>query len=291
MGTLFLPAFLSNNSSDKYETPDSSWITIIRKLEVQQDTGAKSFRAAINNKDNPHSYIYDAPAEGPKKGRLFDFDPNTLSVEGWKELGLRENTIRIIQNYLSKGGHFRKPEDLQRVYGLHADEYERLLPFIKIEAASPAQNNSYTAEPGPPRTKGFHLSAFEINEADTSAFIALPGIGSKLAMRIVSFREKLGGFYSIDQVGEVYGLADSVFQKIKSYLKCDEGLIQKININTATVDQLKVHPYIKYAIANSIIAYRNEHGLFLKIEDIKRVMVITDEVYEKIRLYLSVTSL
>ena len=104
----------------------------------------------------------------------------------------------------------------------------------------------------------------DINTADTSAFISLPGIGSKLAARIVNFRDKLGGFYSIDQVGETFGLPDSTFQKIKQYLKLENTSIKKININTATVDELKAHPYIKYSVANPIIAYRNEHGPFFK---------------------------
>jgi competence ComEA-like helix-hairpin-helix protein len=63
--------------------------------------------------------------------------------------------------------------------------------------------------------------------------------------------------------------------------------IKKININTATVDELKVHPYIKYGLANPIVAYRNEHGSFLRVEDIKKVMAVTEEIYRKIEPYLS----
>jgi competence ComEA-like helix-hairpin-helix protein len=115
----------------------------------------------------------------------------------------------------------------------------------------------------------------------------LPGIGSKLAVRIVTFREKLGGFYSVEQIGETYGLPDSTFQKIKQYLKLDNSSVKKININTASIDEMKTHPYIKYSIANPIIAYRNEHGAFSKIEDIKKVMAVTDEIYKKIAPYLT----
>ena len=117
--------------------------------------------------------------------------------------------------------------------------------------------------------------------------IALPGIGSKLAARIITFREKLGGFYSLDQVGETYGLPDSTFQKIKQWLKLENALVKKININTATVDEMKFHPYIKYSLANPIVAYRNEHGPFSRIEDIKKVMAVTEDVYKKIAPYLT----
>jgi competence ComEA-like helix-hairpin-helix protein len=126
-----------------------------------------------------------------------------------------------------------------------------------------------------------------VNTADTTTLISLPGIGSKLATRIITFREKLGGFYSVEQIGETYGLPDSTFQKIKQYLKLDNVSVKKININTATVDEMKAHPYIKYSLANPIVAYRNEHGMFSTIEDIKKVMAVTDEVYKKIAPYLS----
>jgi competence ComEA-like helix-hairpin-helix protein len=97
----------------------------------------------------------------------------------------------------------------------------------------------------------------------------------------------LGGFYSVTQVGETFGLPDSTFQKIKQYLKLENTSIKKININKTTVDELKAHPYIKYSLANPIIAYRNEHGEFAKLEDIKKIMAVTDDVYNKIAPYLT----
>ena len=127
----------------------------------------------------------------------------------------------------------------------------------------------------------------DINLADTSAWIALPGIGSKLAARIVSFREKLGGFYAISQVAETFGLADSTFQKIRSWLKLDPPVLRKRNINTATLEELKAHPYIRFTLARPIVAFRSEHGPFTKLEDIKKVMAVTEEIYSKISPYLS----
>jgi competence ComEA-like helix-hairpin-helix protein len=91
----------------------------------------------------------------------------------------------------------------------------------------------------------------------------------------------------VSQVGETFGLPDSTFQKIKQYLKLENISIRKININTATIDELKLHPYIKWNLANPVVAYRNEHGLFLKVEDIKKVMAVTEEVYNKIAPYLT----
>lgn len=71
-------------------------------------------------------------------------------------------------------------------------------------------------------------------------------------------------------------------------MKLENISIKKININAATLDELKAHPYIRYTLANPIIAYRNEHGAFGKIEDLKKVMAVTDEVYNKISPYIIV---
>ena len=131
------------------------------------------------------------------------------------------------------------------------------------------------------------VSPVDINTADTSALIALPGIGNKLAARIVNFRNKLGGFYSVEQVGETFGLPDSTFQKIKPYLKIADAAVKKIDINIASADELKIHPYIKWQIANAIVAYRKEHGVFSKIEEIKKIMIITEDDYKKISPYVT----
>lgn len=143
--------------------------------------------------------------------------------------------------------------------------------------------------PGPYPEKRYirkPLSPVDINLADTTAFIALPGIGSKLADRIVRFREKLGGFYSIEQIGEVYGLADSIFQKFKPLLLMVHFPVKKININTASLDELKAHPYIRFTIAKSIIAYREQHGVFTSLEDLKKIVLMTEDIFTKVYPYL-----
>src|SRR5690606_11783356 len=120
------------------------------------------------------------------------------------------------------------------------------------------------------------------------ALISLPGIGSKLSQRIITFRDKLGGFYKIEQVAETFGLPDSTFQKIKLRLVLNETSINQLNINTATIDEIKIHPYFKYAVANAIVQYRTQHGNYNSVEDIKKIMTIDTELFNKIVPYLKV---
>lgn len=96
----------------------------------------------------------------------------------------------------------------------------------------------------------------ELNSADTTRLKMLRGIGSGYAKMIVAYREKLGGFYDISQLLEVYKFPDETYQKIKHQLSTDTTLIRKIKVNEATVKQLKSHPYISYYQALSIVENR-----------------------------------
>ena len=293
----FAPMLIIKKCSSKPVAGDTTWISAMKKLERKEPENDVQVSSTQNNDDNSYAYQYDHSKNNhydPPKGELFFFDPNTLSIDGWKKLGLKDKIIQTIQNYLNKGGHFKKQEDLQKIYGLRKEEYERLVPYIQIETISVSKNSEEFISTKPQQTENqtekkiiSRYSVLDINIADTTAFIALPGIGSKLAARIVNFREKLGGFYSIEQVGETFGLPDSTFQKIKQYLKLENASVKKINVNIATVDELKAHPYIKWGIASPIIAYRNEHGNFAKVEDIKKVAAVTEELYIKIAPYLT----
>lgn len=225
------------------------------------------------------------------KGHLFNFDPNTASADDFKNLGFRDKTISILCNYRNKGGKFRKADDLQKIYGLQPSEFERLKPFIVIAGShnQPYSNNyqnQYVQEPKHEYKK--KAVAIDINTADTTAFQSLYGIGNKLAARIVNFRNKLGGFYTTEQVGETYGVPDSTFQKIKPYLQLNAEGINKLNINTATYDELNAHPYISSKLAFLMMKYRKENGNFKTVTDIKDLVAQTNDSYEKVINYLKV---
>lgn len=269
-------------------------ISQLKKLQADSIAGNKYYNK--NFDENNYANYYE-PSEknyyGKSKGAVFYFDPNTASIGDWRRLGISEKTAETIQKYLSKGGHFYKPEDIGKIWGLRKDDIERLLPYVRIgnsikeyaDHKADFQNNySPVSYPG----RKSIVQSVDINTSDTAGFIALPGIGSKLAQRIIAFRDKLGGFYSLDQIRETYGLPDSTFIKIKTKLTLTDPSVKKININTATLDELKSHPYIRYNLANAIIQYRNQHGTFSSVADVKKIMIVTDEIFNKVFPYLSI---
>jgi competence protein ComEA len=277
----FLP-YLFGKNAEPFPVKERS------PLVKAMDTLTNQTKKSNNRSDEENAEVYQYEPTQTKdftKGELFAFDPNTLTIEGWQRLGLSERTSKTIERYRSKGGKFFKPEDLKKIWGLPEGFYERVKNYISIASVSKQFEQANFSKPVYEKLEK-KIANVNINEADTAAFIALPGIGSKLAFRIVNFRDKLGGFYSAEQIGETYGLPDSTFQKIKPYLKLS-GNVKRLNVNTATKDELKSHPYIKWNLANAIVEYRNQHGAFKSLEELKNIAVIDEVTFAKIVHYLS----
>ncbi len=233
----------------------------------------------VQNKFTP-SYTYQKPFQEHQPVSLFHFDPNTISLNEWKQLGVPEKTAQTILKYISKGGKFRTATDLKKIWGLQ-NAAEKLIPFVRIQQ----EQKIYKQETIPPKGQ---QQKIDINTADSLAWLALPGIGPALTKRILTFRKSLGGFYAVNQVKETFGLPDSTFQKIKSKLVLKNMEIKKINLNDATIDDLKKHPYIRYQLANVIIQYRTQHGKFNAVEQLKNIMILPDSSYQKMFPYLTI---
>jgi len=244
-------------------------------------------KAAYEDHDTPRQSDGFAAKNAPRvTGALFYFDPNSLSAEGWQRLGLSARATKTIMNYKSKGGRFYKPEDVKKIWGLPPGFYERIAGYIQLQERGEEKSRlTYKSPTGGGREKR-NISIADLNAADTSSLIALPGIGSKLASRIIAFRDRLGGFHAVSQVAETYGLSDSAFQKIEPFLHVNAAGIRKLSINAATQDELKLHPYIRWNLANAIVAYRAQHGDFKDVNDLKKIMLIDEQAFEKIKPYL-----
>jgi competence protein ComEA len=281
--TVIVPKFFT------HKKPDIKVIPVPANVAVYEKQNKNELVNSDEQQDDIATYKtnqYTAVKESEDlNATLHYFDPNTITEDEWQALGVKSKTAHTISNYLGKGGKFRKPEDILKVYGLSRQLAQRLLPYIKIENQQ-AANNSTTFQSN--YIKKESITLVDVNLADTAAFIALPGIGSKLAMRIITFRDKLGGFYDINQVGETYGLADSVFQRLKPRLQLGASQVKQININTAGVDELKAHPYIKWNLANVIVQYRQQHGNYTHISQLQQITIITPDVYKKLEPYITI---
>jgi len=125
-----------------------------------------------------------------------------------------------------------------------------------------------------------------INQADSLEFRKLKGIGEVFSSRIVRYRNWLGGFYGKEQLLEVYGIDSILYQRILPHLKVSINDLRKINVNTCSKKDLASHPYISYKLAKQIVKYREHHGAYTSLDELKRFPLIEEQLFRSIAYYL-----
>ncbi len=218
----------------------------------------------------------------------FPFNPNTASIADLKRLGLGERVVRTLDKFRSKGGRFYKKESLSKIYGLSKRDYERLLPWIRLDDEEPDHTGSQQValKARPESVSSRPAAPIDINAADVETWQSLRGIGPYFAQRIVKFRDALGGFYELQQVADTYQLPDSTYQAIRPFLKLSP-IFRTLKINSATVDELARHPYLNRKQAGMIVNYRKQHGPFGGKADLRNLRGIPSEQLDKLTHYVA----
>lgn len=238
------------------------------------------------------------PASRP--AQRFPFDPNTISLDSLMLLGLSERTARSWIKYRSyRPRTFRQPEDLRKLRALPPATAEELLPLVRIPPQEPTAptRDSTTIAYIPPnegrypltratRTPDLAPASFDVNIATAAEWEIFPGIGPSRAARIVKYRDALGGFRSVDQVGTAYALPDSVFVTLRPYLTASP-VYRTIAINQATEADLYRHPDISRKLATVIIRFREQHGPYSGPDDLAKIRILSPEKIAALVPYLS----
>lgn len=132
----------------------------------------------------------------------------------------------------------------------------------------------------------YDIVRLDLNRCDTGDIVVVPLFGSKRAARLVEYRDKLGGFYSLAQVREVYVLQDMDVSHMEKYFYVNSGDVRKININTATYKEMVSHPYFDAYLTKTILHYREQHGAIHSLEELQQVTHAYPELMEKLRHYV-----
>lgn len=220
----------------------------------------------------------------------FAFDPNTADSTQLLRLGLQPWQVRNIYKYRAAGGIYRKKEDFARLYGLTVKQYRELEPYIHISADYQPAATLFGEEPREERVRDTlrypeKLSegqTVDLAQADTTLLRRVPGIGSYYARRIAEYRQRLGGFVSLDQLDEIDGFP----QESKQYLTLATPTIRRLNINSASLNELKSHPYINFYMARAITDYRRQYGTIRDLQDLRLLPDFTPEVIERLTPYV-----
>ena len=208
------------------------------------------------------------------------FNPNTYTLSDWINLGLSEKQSVVILKFTARGIYTE--EDLKRIFVIP----EVLFELIRDSVVYPERiQNTPNQESFKKQAKQINL--INLNTADTTEFMKIYGIGAFYAKQIIRYREKLGGFFKKEQLLEVWKMTPEAYDKIKDHVFISEKDVKRININSVTIEELKVHPYLKWNQANSIVKMRIQRNGFKNIEEIKESVLIDSETYEKLFPYLS----
>ena len=218
----------------------------------------------------------------PKEVKLFNFDPNMNSQAQWESLGLSPKQAKVLINYVSKGGKFRKKEDLQKMFVISPQRYKAFLPYISIterEKSGTTYKSRYPVKAA--------AVMVDLNTADTIELDKVRGIGPAFARRIFKYRERVGGFDRKEQLLEVYGVDTVKYKEISSQIKLSSQPLTRIFINTIDFEKLSRSPYLKFKEVNAIIQFRKQHGNYANIADLKKVVILSAETIEKLTPYIS----
>lgn len=132
-------------------------------------------------------------------------------------------------------------------------------------------------------------NSISLNEKDTAEWKKIPGIGSAYSARIVKYGKLLGGYNSINQLKEVYGVDDELFRNI-AFFVCDDSLdpasCKKININELEFKEILAHPYINYEQTKVIMNLRRRIGRVESIDQLAMLDEFTAADIERIMPYI-----
>lgn len=262
---------------------------VIEISEFKSEVDAFLRKSEIVTAADQQEFDFYQPDKSAAADRInpFRFDPNTLDAKGWERLGFSKKQSESIVKFREKGGTFRKKEDLKKLFVIDEAIYNKLEPFVIIDVkAVPAFTKSDTASTKSYRKKEFATA--ELNSADSAALVNVRGIGPAFARRIIRYREKLGGYSDLNQLLDVYGIDSTRFLQIERNLSVDQSLIKKININSASIDQLRAHPYLDYFVAKAIVDKRIQKGAYTHVSQIMEIPLVYEALYLKIKPYLTV---
>ncbi len=225
--------------------------------------------------------------------RMQVFDPNTADSCTLVHLGFKPWQAKNLLKYRAKGGKYRKPEDLKRLYGMTDSMYMTLEPYICI-ARDTSRIDSIVVDSARidsvPKWKSMKKDTIlNLRTADTTELKMIRGIGSYRAKQIVRYREQLGGFVSVEQIMEAKGMDKVAADSIIPHFVLDSIVIRKLTINQSRPEVLSRHPYLSFEQAKAIYEYRRKHIRIKSAEELKKIKELSQEDIEKLLIYLDLS--
>ena len=207
---------------------------------------------------------------------------DTAGISALTAIGFSKYQARIIFNYIQKGGTIYTRKDLAKIYSIDQKTIDltqsKIIFSDSTSRNSPQKSNPFFVKKVPKKV--------ELNSCDSAALDSVFFMSSYLAGRIINYRNRIGGFFELTQIQLIYGIDSTVYAKISTHLSLDSANVIRIDLNKVSLEKLAQHPYIGYKLAKVMVNYRAQHGPFKSKSDLKKIILINEEIFRKIERYI-----
>lgn len=276
----------SESSFGKYESRDYKefYSTLMSRdslRKAERETQYNNWQNSFGNNNYANS-SYNKKATFEYS--LFNFDPNTADSATLVKLGIKPFIASNILKFRSKGGKFRSIESFAKTYGLSEEKFEELKPYISIAISETTITKADSIKQI--NEKNTFTGTLDLNSADTTSLMQIKGIGRGYARAIVRFRVQAGGYVDKAQLMELPHMTQERYNSIEQYFTINNALVKRINVNIASVDRLKAHPYLNFYQAKALYEYRRKKGKLKNIDELKQLEEFDHQTINKIKPYL-----
>lgn len=289
LSIIFLVSLCVNHFGPKYltEAPahlaqNAPYLVQLKTVKFEAEKAKPKYKYKNSNFQNPPKNI--------ALEHLSYFDPNQVSSTQLLKMGLSEYVVNNIIKYRDKGGFFKNKNDLSKIYGIEEAVFKQLKPYIQIDLPEPKKKKVLEIKEldklvlSKPKIK---IPPVDINTADSIELLRVIGIGPFYAGAIVEYRNRLGGYLSIEQLRELYKMDKEKYDKMIGGLCLDTIIINQLPLNTAAFKSILRHPYIDYETTKYLMNKRSKLGKFSAMYQLKDTVRFPDSLYHKLEPYLS----
>ena len=216
--------------------------------------------------------------------KIYPFNPNFITDYKGSKLGMSVAEIDRLLNFRKTNQYVNSASEFQKVTQVSDSLLSTISPYFKFpDWVNKQKANHYKSF----EKKAEKIVLLDINHATKEDLIKVYGIGPALSDRILKQKELFGGFVSMKQMDDIWGLSPEVILSLNEHFKVATlPKIKKIDINNASIKELMLFPYFKYALAKSIVTYRSMNGDFKNSEDLTKINDFPSEKLDIISLYL-----
>lgn len=222
--------------------------------------------------------------------KIYPFNPNFITDYKGYKLGMSVQEIDRLFAFRKQNKYVNSPQEFQVVTKVSDSLLNAISPYFKFPdwVMNKKEFKDYKKFPSKAFAKKEKIVIIDINQATQEDLIKIYGIGEAISMRILKYKESLGGFVAMEQMTEIWGLSPEVIEKLNTHFKVSTSPnIKKIDINNASIKELSLFPYFKYPISKNIVTYRSMNGDIKNSEDLTKIKGMSIEKAKIIALYLN----